>query len=524
MFTVDPIPIPEDPLIRRPTHVQAPPAQTPSFVLTAGNKSYRHQYSNIYFLRLRLLQGYVEEQARRRWGSIAGNPTYVPRVLDVVKGQLCFIIGTVYMHMPLKPNVIEDLGRDHSLPAPAPREKYYSEEDKVMLEDESGRLCLVGRRVQDTPLVTGIILGALGMETTSGDFEVVDLCVAGMAPQPRVGLPQWDGDADDMDVDDEEPSDEWVAIVSGLEVGATSPADAQMEMLVEYLTGEVGGVHDQAEASRISRLIVAGNSLAPMASLDNAVPEETERKPKRYGNDNASFSSHPTQNLSAHLVDIARSMPIHLLPGASDPSGTILPQQSLPRAMFGHAAAFSSFSCETNPTYIRIGTGLASDSAATASVAHGKGKQAATSTADSASTSSAPARTFLVHSGQPLDDLFKYMPTPPITRLTLAERTLHWRHLAPTAPDTLWCHPYFTADPFVITQTPDVYVIGNQPAFATQLVRERAEESAEEKRCRIVLVPGFRKTGTIVLVNLRTLAVRTVQFAVEGMSAGGGET
>lgn len=40
---------------------------------------------------------------------------YVPRVLDVVKSQLCWILGTVYMDMPLKPNVLEDLGRDVSV-------------------------------------------------------------------------------------------------------------------------------------------------------------------------------------------------------------------------------------------------------------------------------------------------------------------------------------------------------------------------------------------------------------------------
>ena len=36
----------------------------------------------------------------------------VPRVLDVNKGQLCWIIGTVYMDMPLKPNILEDIGKD----------------------------------------------------------------------------------------------------------------------------------------------------------------------------------------------------------------------------------------------------------------------------------------------------------------------------------------------------------------------------------------------------------------------------
>jgi DNA polymerase delta subunit OB-fold domain len=43
-----------------------------------------------------------------------GHPTFVPRVLDVVKSQLCFVIGTIYMDMTMKPNVLEDIGRDVS--------------------------------------------------------------------------------------------------------------------------------------------------------------------------------------------------------------------------------------------------------------------------------------------------------------------------------------------------------------------------------------------------------------------------
>jgi hypothetical protein len=44
--------------------------------------------------------------------SFPGSPKLVPRVLDVEKGQLCYIVGTVYMDMPLKPNVMEDIARD----------------------------------------------------------------------------------------------------------------------------------------------------------------------------------------------------------------------------------------------------------------------------------------------------------------------------------------------------------------------------------------------------------------------------
>ena len=66
-----------------------------------------------------------------------------------------------------------------------------------MLEDESGRIRLVGDRVKDARLVTGVIIGALGMETPNGDFEVIDLCCAEMAPQSSIEV----SEEDEMDVD-----------------------------------------------------------------------------------------------------------------------------------------------------------------------------------------------------------------------------------------------------------------------------------------------------------------------------------
>lgn len=31
-----------------------------------------------------------------------------------MKGKICYVIGTVYMEMPLKPNVLDDIARDVS--------------------------------------------------------------------------------------------------------------------------------------------------------------------------------------------------------------------------------------------------------------------------------------------------------------------------------------------------------------------------------------------------------------------------
>lgn len=132
-----------------------------------------------------------------------------------------------------------------------------------------------------------MIAAVLGLETPTGEFEVVDICTAGLAPNPSQDLKV-------MDVDS--APDEWVGIISGLDIGSLSPADAQIQMLIEYLSGEGGGPDDQAAASNVSRLIIAGNSFAPFLAA-GADPEETpeDKKPVRF-----IVSSQPNAEIYPH--------------------------------------------------------------------------------------------------------------------------------------------------------------------------------------------------------------------------------
>jgi len=58
-----------------------------------------------------------------------------------------------------------------------------------------------------------------------------------------------------------------------------SPAsEAQTQALVDYLTGACGDFDGQCSSSRISRLVVLGNSLAPLGQAGGTVDEEKERE------------------------------------------------------------------------------------------------------------------------------------------------------------------------------------------------------------------------------------------------------
>jgi DNA polymerase delta subunit 2 len=114
----------------------------------------------------------------------------------------------------------------------------------------------------------------------------------------------------------------------------------------------------------------------------------------------------------------------------------------------------------------------------------------------------ADASSILTTGGQTIDDIFKYLPST--SRLAMAKRTLEWRHIAPTAPDTLcklpnlipiapdkttWkahsigIYPFPDQDPFILKARPDIYIVGNQPEFETALVGGTSLSLCSAWRC-----------------------------------------
>ena len=98
---------------------------------------------------------------------------------------------------------------------------------------------------------------------------------------------------------------------------------------------------------------------------------------------------------------------------------------------------------------------------------------------------------------------------PPVpTEIDALVNTLAWRHLAPTAPDTLTCYPFYDVDPFVIddAHVPHLMFSGGSRAFHSCWVpgAEAGAEAAAAGGVRVVTVPTFWSSHTAVLVNLRS--------------------
>ncbi|KAL3846196.1 hypothetical protein ACJIZ3_003599 [Penstemon smallii] len=230
-----------------------------------------------------------------------------------------------------------------------------------------------------------------------------------------------------------------------------------------YVTGIVVALHgketgagdfmEQGIAAQIVQVVVVGNSVENPRGLFNG---------QNLGTKDQSKLSEPIKELDILLsqviifhtiiyfikmtlmaittfnilidLQIAASIPLDIMPGTSDPANFALPQQPLHRCLFPGSSAYNTFRSCTNPHSFEL---------------------------DNVK--------FLGTSGQNIDDLEKYSDAK--DKLEFVERTLKWRHIAPTAPNTLGCYPFTDRDPFFLETCPHVYFVGNQDKYETRFIK-----------------------------------------------------
>jgi DNA polymerase delta subunit 2 len=296
-----------------------------------------------------------------------------------------------------------------------------------MLEDQSGRLRLTGDVLRTTHLVTGVIIAALGTENANGEFEVIDIKVPDLPRQPS----RWERDSNRNESNGGGASKK-IAFVSGLSITGSSSDALALELLTDYLLG-CSGPSGEEDASRISRLIIAGNSIGDPseATADSDSENETtptkKQLPKKYGYDASAYNPSPTTQLDSFLSEILPSIPVTLMPGGSDPANFSLPQQGMHRAMLPRARAYCS-----NP---HPGEG---------NVEHGW-----LDNVTNPWEGDVEGWRLWGCSGQNVDDVLRYLDftdedgnvdleaDEKESRLRILEAMLRWRCAVPTAPDTL---------------------------------------------------------------------------------------
>lgn len=407
-----------------------------SFTKFRRQPGFARQYTNVYYERLLLLKDKIKPP--HEWTETA---KHQDRILDLTVGDPSWVIGTVTRELANKSNIFRDLKDIYRGRQPVHESKYCSPNDKVFLEDEQGRILIEGDLKHKTLMITGTIVGILGTQNQLGEFEAVDICFPSLAPQmPRA--PSTGSQSGK------------VAFVSGLSIDETNGASLPAyQMLLEYLL----------ESGDISRLIICGNTLS---APDEKLVGSRIMRPKTSGRSLALFDE--------YLSVLASTLPVHLMPGESDPTTVAFPQIPIHPALFKHARALlegMALVLESNPQQFSINDTI-----------------------------------LLGSSGQPIRDLIGYTEETPESQpgleLDLLHHTLKWRHLAPTAPDTLYSYPYSDDDPMVLEELPHVFFCGNCTRFATDV----------KDNVRLICVPSFDATAEMAVLDLDTLDVDVIAF------------
>ncbi|XP_061762792.1 DNA polymerase delta subunit 2 [Nerophis ophidion] len=431
-----------------PVFERASPAYSPhSERFGVGARSFGRQYAHIYAARLMQMRPLLAEKAQQKWGS----NVLVRQLCDLQTGEQCCIVGTLFKRMDLQPSILKEISEEHNLLPQPPRVKFISDSDELILEDELQRIKLEGKIYIDK-CVTGSVIVIYGAERNDGKFTVEDFCTAGLPMQTaRPTL----------------SADRFVLLVSGLGLGS-SHADSMLglQLLVDMVTGQLGEQGEQSGAATISRVLMAGNLLS-----ESTQDKDASTKAKYLTKKTQAGSVEAIRLLDELLLQLVASVPVDVMPGQYDPTNYTLPQQPLHRCMFPLSSVYPTLKLSSNPYQATV-----------------------------------DGVRFLGTSGQNVSNIMQYSSMN--SHLEILEETLRLRHLAPTAPDTLGCYPFYMKDPFILEECPHVYFSGNAPAFESKLL-----SGPDGQEVLLVTVPKFSSTQTACLVNLRTLECEPVSFS-----------
>jgi len=410
------------------------------------DENYGKQYSSIYFVRSQLMKERIIEAAKLKWGQSVN----MKQLSDVVLGEKCCIIGTLFKVMELQPSILKEISDELNIPVHPGRNKFTSETDKLVLEDAMQRISLTGN-INPNMCFTGTVVALLGKESISGQFHVEDMTYPGIPVQSPY-----------PDICEES---QYVLFLSGLGIGSKQEKTFQIQLLIDYIIGMLGDNEDHALCSQIVHVIIAGNSLS-----GDTQDKVSQKKAKYLTYKTEASTVTAVKDLDFFLSQLVPYVSVDVMSGEYDPSNHVLPQRPMHACLFPLAQKYhgSSFSTVPNPYECKI-NGV-----------H-----------------------MLGTSGQNINNLKMFSGVD--DSITLMLETLRFQHLAPTAPDTLGCFPYYKSDPFIIDHCPHIYFCGNQDKFAFSI-----EEGSSGQKILLLSIPEFVKTSSVVIVNLKTYHVQEI--------------
>lgn len=366
----------------------------------------------------------------------------------------CIVIGTIFKRMKLQPDVVNELCKgDFNVKVEQYLGHYTSREDRLVLEDADESISLTGN-INPHRFVTGVVVALLGHAIDEGStFLVKDICYA----EPnRLLLYDYDHEENDNDVGTPSPVTSmaglgndlaltnkqpiYLMVVSGLgfhqDMKKRSLLTRALQDMIDFIWGGSKFEEDD-RSSRVARILIAGDSLLESRLIpdkeyssqtveDIAVKLKQSRQIKPY-----TGSIQAVKHMDDFFAQLSKTINVDVMPGPSDPSSHLMPQQPFHPCMFPKSCMFSTFNCITNPHHATYNDSVE----------------------------------IFATSGQNIDIVSKFSGIA--DPIEVMKCHLLWGSCAPNAPDNLYSCPYEDEDPYVIDFIPELYIAGCQEHYRT---------------------------------------------------------
>lgn len=473
----------------------------------------------------------MKDHLRRRALMKWPNAPLLDRIIDIEvykeNAEDSILVGILVKDLTLRKSVIDDYreGSGSSLRVD-PLAPLASDQDRLILEDQTGRVLLTGSLFQQVgQLVTGIIVAVKGRVNEQGEFHTTDslFCYDVSHKQPPPQPPKSIADLLKGPSNVKLANKRFVMFLSGLNFSSEQTSgDLPVQLLMDFLNGRLDEASAELAAS-IVRVVIAGDSLSPSTpSNTNQVGHTSSAINK--GNKTGAMSSlvMASRTLDLFLAQALATVPVDIMPGPKDPANLAIPQQPLHSCLLPQAARFTTLQRVSNPYAALIdGVAITGDSGQPVrdvarqtfelgnvrAISKEEEEQEIRITSIEEDEGETAAEDEGVEQSNANPVKLASDVTDPTRRLVLMERLLSWGHLAPSFPDTAPCYPFCDEDPFVLlpaTRVPQLYFAGNQPAFATSLVEIKDQSASTEwgHSVRLLCLPSFRDTATVVLCDI----------------------
>lgn len=456
------------------------------FHIPMGSCLFQSQFAGIYLARLKSSKSRLLKLASNRWPKLA-----VRSLADIEPDEECIIIGTIFRSCSQKPSIIKQLASVEQIGSQLLLESYNNHqslssrlagfEDDFFLEDEVQRISL---DIQSQDLVerltTGVVACIMGIESSKslGSFIVKEAAFIETQPLKSISVVNY--------LAASHPrfgTGFWVGFVSGLGFTASAEGGCRGHELALSLLG------DFLRENKLRRLFVLGDCIRASApgGLETLGVIQQARFLTRKADADSVLAMSALDSWLSNLP-LGDGFTVQLQPGASDCVSQLLPQQPFHSLLFPKTVG-----------------------------RFGKGEDALISTTNPCITE-VFARSILTSSGQNISDIYKYTTGGDV--LDCMESILHWGHLAPTCPDTIFSYPQTESDSLLLhtdpdtgssADYPDIFAAGNQPKACFRRASLKTG-SSDREGALLISIPRFDISFTIVLLELESLRCLPVKF------------